>query len=100
MHSTAKLSPLQILKKFNFFSGKTIYLSKKTQILDVLRDLTISVHLCGKFTVSWLKNFTFRIVISVIILPDTDIRTSSLGKLAFEPEIFPILSAKNFTIKV
>ena len=42
-HSTAALPPLAILKKNRVSSGEVIYFFKRTQILTVLRSLTISV---------------------------------------------------------
>ena len=41
MHSTANLPPLAILNKSQAFFEKPIYISKKTQILNVSKDLTI-----------------------------------------------------------
>ena len=98
MHSTAKLSPLPILKK-NFFKKNHLFLKEDPNFgcFEKFHYFSPSLREIYNFMI---KNFTIRIVISVIILPDTDIPTSSIGKLAFEPENFPILSAKNFTIRV
>ena len=45
----AYLLPLAIAKKLNIFFRKTHLFFKKSQILNVLRNLTISVALYGKF---------------------------------------------------
>ena len=52
-NSTANLSPLLILKKFKFFSKKTSILFKNTQILNVLRNLNISIRqICHNLVVN------------------------------------------------
>ena len=55
-HSRATLKPLSILKKkSSFFLKKPIYFSKKSQILNVLRILTIPVAFYSKFPTIWSK---------------------------------------------
>ena len=58
--STANLSPLAFLKKNQVLSENPSIFSKKTQILNVLRNISVSVAFYGTFATIWLKNFTFR----------------------------------------
>ena len=65
---------LRILKKnCNFFLKNPSFI-QKTQILYILRSLTISVAFYGQFVIIWwFITFTFRIVIFISILPNTDV---------------------------
>ena len=57
MHSIANLPPLGISKNNQVFFEKPIYFQKKTQISNVLRNLTISGAFYGKFATIWPKNY-------------------------------------------
>ena len=63
---------LRILKKIAIFLKNPSI--QKTQILYILRSLTISVAFYGQFVIIWwFITFTFRIVIFISILPNTDV---------------------------
>ena len=51
----SKFATLSVLKKIQDFFGKTHLFFRKTQILNVLRNLTISVALYGNFAIQWWK---------------------------------------------
>ena len=61
-HSRKKLLGVPILKNFMvFLIKKRIYFSKKPQLSNILRNLTIRVAFYGKFaTIWWKNNFTCR----------------------------------------
>ena len=63
-HSRANLLRLAILKNFRIFFVKPVYFfNKKTQVLIVFRNLTLSVAFYGRFATNWSgNNFTFRSV--------------------------------------
>ena len=60
MHYTEILQSLAILKKFQVFSKNPSIFFKKTQVLEVLRYLTISVAFYGNFAIIWRQK-TFRV---------------------------------------
>ena len=55
-YSTANLPPVAILKKFKFFlKKKHLFFQKKTQILNVLRNVTFSTHSTANVLQIWWK---------------------------------------------
>ena len=53
--------PLLILEKTQFFFQKThLFFQKKTQIFNVLRNLTIPVAFYGKFALIWGKKLLLK----------------------------------------
>ena len=56
-HSTENFRSVAIIKKLNFFRKTHLFFLKKTQILNVLRNLTILVPFYGlfKFATIWWK---------------------------------------------
>ena len=61
-HFTANLPPLAVLEKFKFFwKSPPFFSKKKSQILNVLRNLTISVRILRQIFYKLVgKSFTFR----------------------------------------
>ena len=59
-HSTANLLILEIFKNSKFFPKNPFSFFWKKKILTVLRNLTISVALYGKFATIWWKKIQTR----------------------------------------